>query len=84
MRLGSNIADVAIVGYGPVGQVLSALLAGQGHRVCVVERHTQLYALPRAFRFDGEAMRIFQRLGIADELRPDLGEIDGVTITGGG
>ena len=70
------VADVAIVGYGPVGQMLSALLAGQGHRVCVIERHAQLYPLPRAFRFDGEAMRIFQRLGVVDELRENLGEID--------
>jgi 2-polyprenyl-6-methoxyphenol hydroxylase-like FAD-dependent oxidoreductase len=69
-------ADVAIVGYGPVGQALSALLASQGHRVCVVERHAQLYPLPRAFRFDGEAMRMFQRLGIVDEIRDELGEID--------
>ena len=69
-------ADVAIVGYGPVGQTLSALLARHGHRVCVVERYAHLYPLPRAFRFDGEVMRIFQRLGVVDELRHDLGEAD--------
>jgi 2-polyprenyl-6-methoxyphenol hydroxylase-like FAD-dependent oxidoreductase len=69
-------ADVAIVGYGPVGQVLGALLASEGHRVCVVERHLQLYPLPRAFRFDGEVMRIFQRLGIVDEIRRELVEVD--------
>ena len=79
---GPTAADVAIVGYGPVGQALGALLAGQGHRVCVIERHAQLYPLPRAFRFDGEAMRIFQRLGIVDELREDLGEIDRVAWIG--
>ena len=60
------VADVAIVGYGPVGQALSALLAGQGHRVCVIERYAQLYPLPRAFRFDGEVMRILQRLDVVD------------------
>jgi 2-polyprenyl-6-methoxyphenol hydroxylase-like FAD-dependent oxidoreductase len=76
MSLGPTVADVAIVGYGPVGQALSALLASQGHRVCVVERHGGLYPLPRAFRFDGEAMRMFQRLGIVDELRAGLGEMD--------
>ena len=70
------MADVAVVGYGPVGQVLSALLASQGHRVCVIERYGQLYPLPRAFRFDGEAMRIFQRLGIVDAIQEDLGVID--------
>jgi 2-polyprenyl-6-methoxyphenol hydroxylase-like FAD-dependent oxidoreductase len=76
------VADVAIVGYGPVGQALAALLARQGHRVVVVERYAQLYPLPRAFRFDGEAMRIFQRLGIVDELRDDLAEIDRVAWIG--
>ena len=60
MTVGPTAADVAIVGYGPVGQVLGALLASQGHRVCVVERYAQRYPLPRAFRFDGEAKRIFQ------------------------
>ena len=42
----------------------------------VIERYARLYPLPRAFRFDGEAMRIFQRLGIVDELSGELGEID--------
>jgi 2-polyprenyl-6-methoxyphenol hydroxylase-like FAD-dependent oxidoreductase len=76
------VVDVAIVGYGPVGQVLSALLASQGHRVCVIEQHAGLYPLPRAFRFDGEAMRIFQRLGIVDEIRDELGEIDHIAWIG--
>lgn len=69
-------ADVAIVGYGPVGQVLGALLAGRGHRVCVIERFAQVYPLPRAIRFDGEVMRIFQRLGIVEEIRDELVEND--------
>lgn len=69
-------ADVAIVGYGPVGQALSVLRASQGHRVCVIERYARLYPLPRAFRFDGEIMRIFQRLGIVDELRDELLAVD--------
>ncbi|HWH95295.1 MAG TPA: bifunctional 3-(3-hydroxy-phenyl)propionate/3-hydroxycinnamic acid hydroxylase [Baekduia sp.] len=64
--------DVVIVGYGPVGQTLAALLAEQGHDVCVVERYGQLYGLPRAIRFDGEVMRIFQRLGIVEEIAEEI------------
>ena len=63
--------DVAIVGYGPVGQTLAALLGGEGLRVGVFERHEEPYGLPRAIRFDHEAMRIWQRLGIVGELEDD-------------
>ena len=38
----------------------------------VVERFGDLYGLPRAIRFDGEVMRIFQRLGIAEEIREEI------------
>ncbi|WP_433634939.1 bifunctional 3-(3-hydroxy-phenyl)propionate/3-hydroxycinnamic acid hydroxylase [Nocardia sp. CA-120079] len=60
--------DVAIVGYGPVGQALSALLGRAGHRVATFERHAECYPLPRAVRFDGEVMRMLQRLGIAEDI----------------
>jgi 2-polyprenyl-6-methoxyphenol hydroxylase-like FAD-dependent oxidoreductase len=64
--------DVAIVGYGPVGQAAAALLGRAGHRVGVFERHAELYDLPRAVAFDHEIMRIWQSLGIVDELAGDL------------
>ena len=54
--------EVAIVGYGPVGQTLAALLGRAGHRVVVYDRHPEAFPLPRAVRFDHEAMRIFQGL----------------------
>ncbi|GAA2073948.1 bifunctional 3-(3-hydroxy-phenyl)propionate/3-hydroxycinnamic acid hydroxylase [Streptomyces albiaxialis] len=62
-------ADVLIVGYGPVGQTLAALLGASGHRVVVCERRTGRYETPRAGHFDHEIMRVFQSLGIADEVR---------------
>lgn len=60
--------DVAIVGYGPVGQAMANFLGMRGHRVVVLEKHDQLYGAPRAGHCDGETMRLFQHLGLADEL----------------
>ena len=42
----SEIFDVAIVEYGPVGAALAILLGQQGHRVVVLERYTEPYPLP--------------------------------------
>ncbi len=60
--------DAAVVGLGPVGSVLSILLAQQGHRVVVLERWPEPYPLPRAVHFDGEVGRILQSCGIAEQL----------------
>ena len=47
MQCDSFDADVAIVGYGPVGQTLTALLAARGHSVAVYERYGPLVAAGR-------------------------------------
>ena len=65
-------ADVLIVGYGPVGQAMAAMLARRGHRVAAYERFAEIYRLPRAVYFDDEIMQVWQSLGIADELADDL------------
>jgi 3-(3-hydroxy-phenyl)propionate hydroxylase len=64
--------DVAIIGLGPTGATLGNLLALQGLRVLVLERDKNIFALPRAVHFDGECMRVFQTIGIADALLPNL------------
>jgi 3-(3-hydroxy-phenyl)propionate hydroxylase len=60
--------DVLVVGLGPVGAAMAALLARRGVSVIALERDTVIYPLPRAVHFDHEIMRIFQELGVADEV----------------
>lgn len=60
--------DVAIVGWGPVGMIMSCLLAQRGLDVVVVERWPARYGLSRAGHCDSETMRTYQTLGIADDI----------------
>jgi 2-polyprenyl-6-methoxyphenol hydroxylase-like FAD-dependent oxidoreductase len=66
-----QLHDVAIIGAGPVGLLAAALLGRAGVAVAVIERYPDPFGLPRAIRMDHEAMRIWQELGIADELLVD-------------
>lgn len=69
--------DALIIGYGPVGATAAGLLAKRGWSVAVIDRLPDLYPLPRAIGFDGEITRIFQELGIVDNVmahsNPSLG-----------
>lgn len=69
-------ADVAIVGAGPVGTLLAILLGQQGHKVLLVERWTNHYALPRAVTYDHEIARILATLGIDSEDDPAISHHD--------
>ncbi|MFS2102424.1 bifunctional 3-(3-hydroxy-phenyl)propionate/3-hydroxycinnamic acid hydroxylase [Variovorax sp. Varisp85] len=64
--------DVAIIGFGPVGATLAALLGQRGLRVAVFDKSQQIYPLPRAFALDHEALRVFQEIGIAGTLAPHM------------
>ncbi len=66
----SNLFDVAIVGYGPVGAVAAALLGQAGLKVHVCDRLPGVYEIPRAIALDHEVMRVFQQLGIVDAVLP--------------
>ncbi len=64
------VADVAIVGCGPVGAMLANLLGLQGIRTLVLEREAAVYPLPRALHFDDEVMRLLQTVQLADQMVP--------------
>ncbi|MGW7069415.1 bifunctional 3-(3-hydroxy-phenyl)propionate/3-hydroxycinnamic acid hydroxylase MhpA [Streptomyces sp. NPDC054872] len=61
--------DVAIVGFGPIGQMLALLLGRAGHDVIALERWPDPYPLPRAAHFDHEIARIFQAGGVGEAVR---------------
>ena len=68
MNANTEHFDITIVGLGPTGGTLANLIAQCGLRVAVIEREAEMYHLPRAVHFDGETMRVFQAVGIADQL----------------
>jgi 3-(3-hydroxy-phenyl)propionate hydroxylase len=65
-------SDVIIVGCGPVGVVAAHLLGEAGISTLVIERDREPYDLPRAVHLDHEIMRIFQSVGLAELLLPQL------------
>ncbi len=67
-------SDVAIVGYGPVGATLAGLLGREGLRVVVFDKAAHIYGQPRAVGFDHDAMRLFQRIGVAEALAPHISD----------
>ncbi len=60
--------DVAIVGFGPSGAVAAGLLGAQGLRTFVCDKSREVYDMPRAFALDHEIMRVFQQLGIEEQV----------------
>jgi 3-(3-hydroxy-phenyl)propionate hydroxylase len=74
-------ADVAIVGFGPVGAQLAALLGRRGVRVTVIERDAGVYPLPRAAHIDHQGLRLLQEIGCLDALIPDMMVNPGIDFT---
>jgi 2-polyprenyl-6-methoxyphenol hydroxylase-like FAD-dependent oxidoreductase len=58
--------DVLIIGGGPTGVTLAALLVKRGVSVIVAEKEADIYPLPRAAHIDHEGMRILQEAGVAE------------------
>ena len=52
--------DVLVVGYGPVGAAIAALLGRYGVRTLVVDKLPGIFMAPRAIALDNEALRVLQ------------------------
>jgi 3-(3-hydroxy-phenyl)propionate hydroxylase len=70
MDAGNPVYDVAIVGFGPTGAVAAGLLGGQGISTFVCDRLHDVYDKPRAIALDHEIMRVFQQLGVVEQVEP--------------
>lgn len=66
----SRQVDVAIVGCGPAGVVLAALLGQAGVDVHVCDRLPGVYDIPRAIALDHEILRVFQQIGVLEAALP--------------
>jgi 3-(3-hydroxy-phenyl)propionate hydroxylase len=60
--------DLLVVGLGPVGDVLAGLAKLHGLSVIAIDKEATIHPLPRAAVFDHEIMRIFQMLGVSQEI----------------
>jgi 3-(3-hydroxy-phenyl)propionate hydroxylase len=64
--------DVVICGLGPTGLSLAHVLGRRGLQVLVLEREPSFYGNARAVYTDGECMRLFQSIGMAERLAQDM------------
>ena len=62
--------DVIIAGFGPAGAVAACWLGQAGIRTIVVDKSRSIWQIPRAVAIDHEIMRVFQNLGIAEDVLP--------------
>ena len=73
----NRTCDVTIVGAGPVGSLLGALLADFGLGVVIIERDHQPYRLPRAIVMDEEIQRVFHRHGMGSWIEANTTRLQG-------
>lgn len=66
--MSDEMFDVVQIGWGPVSKVLAMMLARQGRRVAVFERHATPYTMPRAVCIDHEMYRTLHAAGFAAEV----------------
>ncbi|WP_413795179.1 MULTISPECIES: bifunctional 3-(3-hydroxy-phenyl)propionate/3-hydroxycinnamic acid hydroxylase [unclassified Pseudomonas] len=59
--------DVLVVGNGPVGATMAALLGRHAIQTLVIDKVHDILLMPRAIALDNEALRILQLAGLAED-----------------
>jgi 3-(3-hydroxy-phenyl)propionate hydroxylase len=66
-ELPSSVVDVLVIGNGPVGATIAALLGRYGVTTLVVDKLHEIVLMPRAIALDNEALRILQLAGLSED-----------------
>lgn len=74
--------DVTILGGGPVGSLLSVLLADMGVTNVVIDRDVEPYQLPRAAAMDDEIQRVFHDHGLGRWLEENTSRLERADFVG--
>jgi 3-(3-hydroxy-phenyl)propionate hydroxylase len=59
--------DVLVIGNGPVGATIAALLGRYGVKTLVLDKTHEVLLMPRAIALDNEALRILQLAGLSED-----------------
>jgi 3-(3-hydroxy-phenyl)propionate hydroxylase len=70
VNTGQEDFDVAIVGFGPVGAVAACWLGQMGIKTIVLEKSRSIWEIPRAMALDHEILRVFQNIGVIEQILP--------------
>jgi len=60
--------DIVVAGFGPSGAVAACWLGQAGLRTLVLDKSREIWQTPRAIAIDHEALRVFQNLGVAEQV----------------
>lgn len=66
-ELPPTAVDVLVIGNGPVGATIAALLGRYGVKTLVLDKTHEVLLMPRAIALDNEALRILQLAGLSED-----------------
>lgn len=78
MDMGSSCetTDVIVIGCGPTGALLTALLGGFGIPNVVLEKEALITEDPRGIALDEDGIRLLQGVGLYDKIYTEIGSCE--------
>lgn len=62
--------EVAVVGFGPAGAIAACWLGQAGVKTLVIDKSRAIWEIPRAIALDHEILRVFQNIGVVEQVLP--------------